>query len=318
MSSSLAPAAVPSSLDSAAERLRSLRGNLGNLACRMVPASDLPERALPPMVSTGIPPVDAIAGGLPCGSLMEIFGPVSSGRTSLLFSILAEMTQEGKACALVDVSDSFDPRSAATAGVNLPQLLWVRCNGALAKNEPAKVTRYVENDFGVHEAVEVRTDAPISAACAARKLAFRKLEQGLRAADLLLQGGGFSLIAIDAGDLAPEVTRRVPMTTWFRFRRGVENTPTVFVLLMRTAVATGCASLSLRMERTATRKTAQAGRPTHARLLEGMEVRVEMVRGNVPKKRATNVPSCQFLVASKGFAGQRDEIRREVGSGNWR
>jgi len=278
--------AVVPSLESAAERLRVLRGNLGNLACRMVPASELPERAVPPTISTGIRPIDALAGGLPCGALTEICGPVSSGRTALLLSTLAELTQEGKACALVDVTDSFDPLSAAVAGVDLRQLLWVRCTGILPKKEPAKVTRYIENDFGVHEAVEVRTDAPISAALAARKAAFRKLEQGLRAADLLLQGGGFSLIALDAADLAPEFSRRVPMTTWFRFRRNVENTPTAFVLLTRAAVATGCASLSLRMERTATQKTAQKECPTHARLLHGMAVNVEMVRGSAPKKRA--------------------------------
>lgn len=290
-------AAASSSLQSVPERLRSLRGSLGNLAARMVPASELPERTAPPTVSTGIAALDAVAGGLPCGALSEIYGPASSGRTSLLLATLAAMTQQAKTCALVDVSDSFDPLSAATAGIDLRQLLWVRCNGVATKRDPAKVTRYVENDFGVHEAVEVRTDAPISAARAARKLAFQKLEQGLRAADLLLQGGGFSLIALDAADLAPEIVGKVPLTTWFRFRRAVEPTPTVFLLLTRTAVATGCASLSLRMERTATRKTAQAGCPTHARLLHGLDVRVEMVRGSAPKKKPHGVASCQLPVA---------------------
>lgn len=291
-------AAAPSSVESAAERLRSLRGSLGSVASRMVPASELPERMAPPTVSTGIAAVDAMAGGLPCGALTEICGAVSSGRTSLLLATLAAITQQGKACALVDVSDSFDPLSAAAAGVDLRQLLWVRCNGVVTKRDPGKVTRYVENDFGVHEAVEVRTDAPISPARAMRKLAFQKLEQGLRAADLLIQGGGFSLIALDAADLGAEIARKVPMTTWFRFRRAVENTPTAFVLLTRTAVASGCASLGLRMERTAARKTAQADRPTHARLLQGLEVRVEMVRGSVPKKKPQGVASCQFPVAS--------------------
>ncbi len=297
-SSTVFSTAVPLSLETAAERLRSLRGSLGNLGCRMVAASELPERAAPRTVSTGITPVDALVGGVPCGALTEICGPVSSGRTSLLLATVAAITQEAKACALVDVSDSFDPLSAATAGVDLRQLLWVRCNGMLTRREPAKVTRYIENDFGVHEAVEVRTDAPISAARAARRAAFRKLEQGLRAADLLLQGGGFSLIALDAADLAPEISRRVPMTTWFRFRRAVEDTPTAFVLLTREAVATGCASLSLRMERTAMKKTASYGHPTHARLLDGIEVNVEMVRAAAAKKKPRGVASCQFSVAS--------------------
>ncbi|MGE5112764.1 MAG: hypothetical protein ACM3JB_18005 [Acidobacteriaceae bacterium] len=274
-----------------AERVREIRRNLGDFGNHMMPASELPERIAPAMVSTGIRSVDGLAGGLPCSSLTEIFGPPSSGRTSLLFSTLAGLTQQQRACALVDVSDGFDPLSASNAGIDLQQLLWVRCNGALTQREPTHVTRYVENDFGGHEAVEVRTNVAESPARAARKLAFRRLEQGLRAADLLLQSGGFSLIALDAADLAAEITRRVPMTTWYRFRRGVENTPAVFVLLTRDAVASGCASLSLRMGRISTRKKMVQNaveRPSHAAVLEGMNVAVEMVRGtqDLRKKRA--------------------------------
>ncbi len=281
---SAAPVSEKSKL--AAERVRDLRASLGNLACRMVPASELPEPVAPPTFSSGVGAIDELTGGLPCGAMTEICGPVSSGKTALLFAALAGLTGSGHVCALVDVSDSFDPVSAIAAGVVLQKLLWVRCNGRLAQNAPATVTRYVENDFGVHEAVEVRTDLPESPVRAARKLAFRRLEQGLRAADLLLQSGGFSLIVLDAGDLAPEIARRVPMTTWYRFRRGVENTPTAFVLLNKEAVATGCASLSLRLLRSATCKTAaQPETPSHAAVLEGIEVSAEVVRGNVPKKR---------------------------------
>ena len=290
---------VSSRAESLPERLRAVRSSLGEFADRMVPASELPERIAPPVVSTGINSIDALAGGLPCGALTEIFGPPSSGRTSLLFSTLAELTKKGNACALVDVSDSFDPLSAEKAGIKLRQLLWVRCNGALARKEPAHVTRYVENDFGVHEAVEVRTDAAESPARAARKLAFRRLEQGLRAADLLLQSGGFSLIALDAADVGVEIARKVPMTTWYRFRRGVENTPTAFVLLTRDAIATGCVSLSLRMERISTRKkTVQnaVSRPSHAAVLEGMDVSVEMVRGlSGENKRKKGVQRAEFV-----------------------
>lgn len=277
--------AVVASPQSVAERVREVRSSLGNLACRMVAASELPERAAPPMISTGVAGVDALAGGLPSGALTEICGPVSSGRTALLLATMAQLTRAGHVCALVDVTDSFDPASALASGVDLQRLLWVRCNGILPQREPEKVTRYVENDFGVHEAVEVRTDIPLSPARAARKLAFRKLEQGLRAADLLLQGGGFSLIALDAADLPSEISRRVPMTTWYRFRRAVENTPTAFVLLNREAVATGCAALNLKLQRTRARKSSSDAGPTHAVLLEGMDVSVEVVRGAV-KKRA--------------------------------
>ena len=59
----------------------------------------------------------------------------------------------------------------------------------------------------------------------------RDINQALRATDLLLQGGGFGLIALDLSDIPPETVRYVPLNAWFRFRRAVEDTPTILVLL---------------------------------------------------------------------------------------
>ena len=78
------------------------------------------------LVRTGVSEVDSATGGLPRGCLTEIIGPASSGRTSLLVSILAEATARGEVCALVDAEDCFDPSSAAKAGVRLERLIWVR------------------------------------------------------------------------------------------------------------------------------------------------------------------------------------------------
>ena len=85
------------------------------------------ERPSPEMVPTGVPAIDALTGGLPRGALTEIVGPASSGRTSLLLSLLAQATARQEACALVDASDAFDPESAVAAGIDLKRLLWVRC-----------------------------------------------------------------------------------------------------------------------------------------------------------------------------------------------
>ena len=71
----------------------------------------------------------SILGGIPRGTLTEIAGPVSSGRTSLLCALLAEATAGGEFCTLIDANDTFDPVSAADAGVRLSQVLWVRCAG---------------------------------------------------------------------------------------------------------------------------------------------------------------------------------------------
>ena len=70
------------------------------------------ERSAPETVRTGISELDATTGGLPRGCLTEIFGPASSGRSSLLASILAAATERQEVCALVDAEDSFDPLSA--------------------------------------------------------------------------------------------------------------------------------------------------------------------------------------------------------------
>ena len=79
------------------------------------------------MVSSGIPAIDALTGGLPRGCLTEICGPASSGRTTLLLAALAAATRRGEFCVVVDASDALDPHSAAAAGVELDRLLWVRC-----------------------------------------------------------------------------------------------------------------------------------------------------------------------------------------------
>src|ERR1700758_2176223 len=78
--------------------------------------------------ATGICGLDELLrGGLPVGAISEILGPECSGRASLALSFVAQMTEAGKVCAWVDVSDSLHPESAAAVGVNLSWLLWVRC-----------------------------------------------------------------------------------------------------------------------------------------------------------------------------------------------
>jgi hypothetical protein len=65
----------------------------------------------------------------PRGRISEIVGARSSGRTSLLHSILADSTRLGECAALIDATDSFDPGSAAAAGADLAKIYWVRCGG---------------------------------------------------------------------------------------------------------------------------------------------------------------------------------------------
>ena len=74
-------------------------------------------------------------------------------------------------------------------------------------------------------------------------------EHALKAADLLVQGGGFGLVVMDLADTPPITARRISMTSWFRLRRAVEHTPTVLLVVEQQPHAKTCASLTLEMRR---------------------------------------------------------------------
>ena len=95
---------------------------------RFSSAFKLHEKLPAEVISTGIPEIDSFTlGGLPRGAITEIFGSASSGRTSFMFSALAHATRHDEVCALVDTSNSFDPKSATRAEINCERLLWIRC-----------------------------------------------------------------------------------------------------------------------------------------------------------------------------------------------
>lgn len=105
------------------------------LAARMPSALSIALRTVRPVESTGIRSVDEVLeGGLPLGAITEIVGADCSGRTSFTLSFLARMTQGGKVCAWIDVSNEFQAQSAVAAGVELSRLLWVRC-GVVGKSD---------------------------------------------------------------------------------------------------------------------------------------------------------------------------------------
>ena len=63
------------------------------------------------------------------GAITKVSGVRSSGRTGMCLHILAQATQRGEVCAIVDLHNTFAPGSAHAAGVRLERLLWVRCHG---------------------------------------------------------------------------------------------------------------------------------------------------------------------------------------------
>ena len=98
-----------------------------DIASRFENAFRLQEKKAALTIATGIREVDSLTAGIPRGAISEIFGPASSGRTSLLFSMLSYATTHDEICALVDINDVFSPNAAAPAGIDFDRLLWVRC-----------------------------------------------------------------------------------------------------------------------------------------------------------------------------------------------
>jgi hypothetical protein len=116
----------------------------------------------------------------------------------------------------------------------------------------------------------------------------RNIDQALRSADLLLQSGGFGMVALDLGDIPRETIRYVPLNVWFRFRRAVEDTPTLFVVIEQEPHARTCASLVLHLDAEATRWSATRDcasdeffHSPHTFLFEGCAIRAEKARSRV-------------------------------------
>jgi RecA/RadA recombinase len=141
----------------------------------------------------------------------------------------------------------------------------------------------------------------------------RRLEQVLKTTDLLLQSGGFGMVVVDLADVPPRFARRIPLASWFRFRRAVENTPTVLLVVEQEPYAKTCASLVLKMQQnqhSAVNNQHSASRassfnlenlridsvlgdhlPAHAQLLRELPVEAEIVHARLQRKP---VRSAQF------------------------
>jgi recombination protein RecA len=201
------------------------------------------KRSTPEVFPTGIPAIDRELGGIPKGALTQICAPagITSGRTSMLVAMLAQATGKEQFCALVDAMDCFDPESAEANGVCLSYLLWVRCSGRRMKS----------------------------------------VEQAFKAADILIQNGGFGVIAIDLGDVDEKLIRKIPLTTWFRFARVMEPLPTALVMLLPYPAAQNCAALTLNVSASA--QWSGTGTLPHNQLLSKVEFNVEVVRTRTRK-----------------------------------
>src|SRR5271156_4588277 len=347
-----------------------LRARIEATLSNRFPAAFSPKIKPPPeLFSTGIVDADAILeGGIPRGSITEISGAASTGRTSFTLSIIAGITRSGAACAWVDVHDALSPESAASAGVVLERLLWLRtrpvsterqvdecapCQLSLpAISEPQSIhhgggSRHPRNETrGMDSAVSLlfkgeggllrdktngtpgRSNRPLSEPRCAEPLQrvqrnelvaydrlparrgecflnesakdeltrtlhpssrpqrsadekrwpekpWPRLEQALKATDLLLQAGGFAAIVLDMCELLPQHTTRITLATWYRFRLAAEQARTALILLTQSPCSNNCAALVLRCEPAPSETWSDNGKTS---LFEGQHYELTMVR----------------------------------------
>jgi hypothetical protein len=225
---------------------------------------------------------------------------------------LAEATRRQELFALVDATDSFDPHSAAAAGVDLERLLWIRCGESVGSRQSLGPQRRpplpaVGCSAVARERCKRSTTGDWRLTTDNR---FWCLEQTLKVTDLLLQGGGFGLVAVDLADVPTEYARRVPLASWFRFRRAVEHTRTVLLVVEQEPHAKNCASLVLRTSRQSLETSGQS--LAHAQLFQGIRAQVEVVRAGVDVVKKPS-RSTAFSTQQSAFShtGQADLLSAE-------
>lgn len=140
----------------------------------------------------------------------------------------------------------------------------------------------------------------------------RNADHALRSADLLIQGGGFGLVALDLCSLPAKLVRQIPLNAWFRLRRAVEDTPTLLLVLTQESHAKTCASLVLQLEACAARwpcgngeARAAESAPSHAALFDGWQSRIRVLRSRMEPQHAPPAPHPVIAINAPHAAAPR-------------
>jgi hypothetical protein len=123
------------------------------------------------------------------------------------------------------------------------------------------------------------------------KHSLKPLEQALKAADILVQNGGFGLIVVDLSEIEERLVRKVPLSTWFRFARVVEKKSTALVFLTSYPGAQSCATLTLYLP-CAEANWAALGEAGHTRLVAQLQCEAEV--GRAPFRKAAQSAKTKF------------------------
>jgi hypothetical protein len=118
-----------------------------------------------------------------------------------------------------------------------------------------------------------------------------QLGQMLKVTDLLLQSNGFGMIVLDLGDVPVPSARRIPLASWFRFRRAIEHTPTALLVLEQQPIAGSCSSVLVKVSGA---RSQVSGNPLmhselphsklpHSELLDQFEITAELLRSRLER-----------------------------------
>lgn len=196
------------------------------------------------------------------GCLTEICGPASSGRTTLMLSVMREVTQRGECCALVDRSSAFDPYSGAANGVKLKNLFVVRCAAPHPKLTP--------------------------------------VDKALKAVDWIVSDGGFALVILDLGDIRPHVAQKIPLSYWYRFRRAVELTNSCLVIIEQHPFAKSCAAQVITLRGCDSEWATARDEANGPKLLTGIRYVADVTRSRIAlaQRKPPGSAGTQFRIAT--------------------
>jgi hypothetical protein len=175
--------------------------------------------------------------------------------------LVAAATRRGEIAALVDTCDRLDLPSAVAAGIDLSRLLWIRGHDIRPQGSGLRPQHS-------------------SKACALGPGAFidRVVDRAIKALSLVLQAGGFGVVAIDLADVPARALKQLPFTTWMRIQRIVEGRDTACVLVVPEPLARSAGGLTLQLHSHAR----WAGASARSRRLAGMEIRTRVLS---PRRR---------------------------------
>ena len=211
-----------------------------------------------------------LRGGLPRGQLSELSGPRSSGRMTLFLQMVSAATARGEIAAFVDTLDRLDVASASAAGVDLSRLLWIRGHEIRDPGFGIRDLGFGTRDSGLgirNSNPESRIPDPGS-----------PIDCALKALNLVLQAGGFSVVAIDLADVPPAALGQIPFTTWLRVQRAIEGSDTACVLMSSEPLARSAGGLTVSLAG----RSSWTGTSDRSRRLAGIEMRARVVS---PRKR---------------------------------